>query len=197
MADAGFGDPLAQGQRLAAGGCRVVQLRCKGWTLSAILQVARPLQSLMAGLGGILIVNDNVEVARAVGAGGVHLGQGDGCLADARAALARGTLIGRSTHTRGELDAARQEGANYVGFGPVFRTRTKETGHEARGLVALQEAVRETSVPVIGIGGITVDRVGAVRSTGAWGWAVAGGVWGADDPDSAIALLLHPAPFSP
>ena len=123
MADASQGDPLALGLWLFERGVRVVQLRAKGADTTALTDLARPLARRADAVGGMLIVNDSIEAAAAAGAQGVHLGQEDAPLAEARRALGPGAIIGRSTHTLAQVRAA--QGADYLGFGPVFGTRTK------------------------------------------------------------------------
>lgn len=177
MADAGFGDVFDQARLLAEEGLGVVQLRCKGWPperVAALVARCRP-------LGLLLVVNDQVAVARAAGAW-VHLGQGDGPDPD--------IPFGRSTHT---LDQVTTPGAaRYLGFGPVFGTTTKETGWAPRGLALLAEAVRASPVPVVAIGGVHPGNVDAVRATGVHAWAVIGGVWAAPDPRAAVRALREP-----
>jgi thiamine-phosphate pyrophosphorylase len=191
MADASFGDPVEQVARLVAGGCRALQLRCKGWTTAQRVAAARAAHAHTAPAGVLLIINDDVSCAAAVGAEGVHLGQGDGELRLARAALRPGRLVGRSTHDERELAAARDEGADYVGFGPIFATTTKRTGFSTRGCERLAAAVRGFPGPVVAIGGIGVAQVPALAAAGAHAWAVGSGVWRAADPDRAIRALAQ------
>lgn len=174
VADATWGDPLAQGRLLAEEGVGVIQLRCKGWPEARLLPVARAL----AGLGPLLVVNDAVAVARAVGAW-AHLGQEDGPDPD--------VPFGRSCHTLEQLAAA--GAAIYVGYGPIFPTRTKATGRAPRGLVGLAEAVRQSPRPVVAIGGITPANLDGVRATGVHAWAVIGAIWTAPDPRAAIRAM--------
>ncbi len=190
MADATFGDPVDQARRLVAAGCRVLQLRCKGWRREAATRAARAARTACADRA-LLIVNDHVDVAAAAGAHGVHLGQADGPMRVARAALPPGTLIGRSTHDDAEIDAARAEGADYIGFGPVFPTGTKDTGFSPQGPKRLAAAVARFGGPVVAIGGIDASNVWRVRAAGAHGWAVVGGIWRAADPASALDALLQ------
>lgn len=195
MADAGFGDPRAQLERLVAGGVGVVQLRCKGWSDEAL----RALALHGRALGVCVVVNDRVDVARTAGVW-AHLGQGDG----------PGPVdvpYGRSCHTADEVDAVARlvtsgaaDAPRYIGFGPVYATSTKDTGYSARGLDALADAVRRCPVPVVAIGGIGLANVEDVRATGVAAWAVIGGVWTATDPAAAIAALNRgpdPRPRSP
>ncbi len=178
IADAAFGDPVVLGGALYAGGCPVVQLRCKGWPAAERLAAATELlglareQRLAWAHEPLLIVNDDLEAARRSGAHGLHLGQDDGPLAEARALLGPAALIGRSTHTLAQVEAANQEGADYIGFGPVFPTGTKADADAVVGLELLAEAVHRSRCPVVAIGGITEARLSSVRARGARGWAV-------------------------
>lgn len=190
MADATFGDPVVQAHRLVAAGCRVLQLRCKDWSSRDRFQAASAIIPLTRAADAVLILNDDVACAAAVGAGGVHLGQGDGAIGHARAALPAGALVGRSTHDHTEIEGAIVEGADYIGFGPMFTTSTKETGFSAQGVQRLATACQTFQGPVVAIGGITPDRVAAIARAGAHGWAVGSGIWLAPDPGAALAGLL-------
>jgi len=199
MADSTFGDPAVQAEQLIAGGCRVLQLRCKGWSSQARLRAARAVRAVTRAAGAVLIVNDDIACAAAVGADGVHLGQTDGPLGQARAELPAGALVGRSTHDDTEIAGAIAEGADYIGFGPIFPTRTKQTGFSPQGLHRLKIACRLFPGPVVAIGGITADRLAAVAASGAHGWAVGSGIWRAPEPGAAITRLLtrpQPGPAS-
>lgn len=191
MADATFGDPVEQASRLVAGGCRALQLRCKGWTDAQRLAAARATRAHTASAGVLLIINDDVACAVAVRADGVHLGQSDGSMRAARAALAPGALVGRSTHDEEELDRARAEGADYIGFGPIFPTRTKETGFPSQGCARLSAATRRFPGPVVAIGGIGASDLPALMAAGAHAWAVGGAVWRSLDPDRSIRALVQ------
>jgi thiamine-phosphate pyrophosphorylase len=177
MADAGFGDVLAQARLFAEEGVGIVQLRCKGWDPARLLETARS----CADLGVLVVVNDDVAVARAAGSW-VHLGQEDGPDPD--------VPFGRSCHTIEQVVSAGS--AAYVGFGPVFGTTTKDTGYAARGCALLREAVASTSLPIVAIGGITPDTLDEVRATGVHAWAAIGAIWTARDPRAAIRALHRP-----
>lgn len=174
FADATYGDPWRQLNILAEEGVGVVQLRCKGWSTADLAALA----TRAVALGGPrIIVNDDVAAARAAGAW-VHVGQEDG---------ATDLVHGRSTHTLAQVTAPHT--AVYLGFGPVFATTTKVPRHPPRGLELLEEAVHATALPVVAIGGITVDNLDGVRRTGVHAWAVIGAVWTAPDPRALIAAL--------
>lgn len=172
LADAGWGDPVDVGLALLEAGCRVVQLRAKGWTTVDRTAAARALAGEAEARGALLVVNDDLEAASRAGAHGLHLGQDDGDLALARRVLGPAALLGRSTHDLLQVDRACAEGADYLGFGPVFPTRTKADADPTVGLEHLALAVRRSSLPVVAIGGIDAARLGAVQATGVHGWAV-------------------------
>lgn len=181
MLDTGFGDPVAQARLLCGAGCRVMQLRAKGWPAEAVEDAARAIQPLAASAGALLLINDHPEIAARVGAAGAHIGQEDGAVEAARAALGPDRLLGLSTHTDAQVSAA-QSVADYIGFGPVFGTQTKATGYAPRGVDALARAAERSAIPVVAIGGITEDNVAAVVGSGARCWAVISAVWRSQSP---------------
>ncbi len=184
IADAGWGDPVVIGAALAAAGCGVIQLRAKGWSAARIAAAGAALLPVLHTHGSKLIINDHLAVAARIGADGVHLGQDDGALDDARRALPPSALIGYSTHTLAQVDAA--QGADYIGFGPVFTTDTKVTGVAARGVALLAQAVARSRCPVVAIGGINARNLADVQGTGAESWAVISAILGAADLGAAV-----------
>ena len=166
-------DDEALARALVGGGARVLQVRIKprGGAPAApaeLVRIAAMARRVCAEAGAALIVNDRVDVALAVGADGVHLGQTDLPLADARA-LAGGALwIGISTHDLAQVRAALAGGADYLGYGPVFPTETKVNPDPVQGVAKLRDAVALAGVtPVVAIGGITPARVTEVYAAGA------------------------------
>ncbi|MEM9456832.1 MAG: thiamine phosphate synthase [Myxococcota bacterium] len=166
------------------GGCgaRVLQVRLKPTpqsdrgaetTTAQLVAVARMARALCAEYGALCIVNDRLDVALAVDADGVHLGQQDLSLADARAILgqlspSRPFVVGITTNDRRDVERACRGGADYLGFGPVFPTTTKVNPDPTRGLEGLRDAVAAAGdVPVVAIGGITPERVAEVAAAGA------------------------------
>lgn len=153
-------------QSLLAGGAGVLQLRAKGWEAERVAGLAARLLPLCRDAGVPFIVNDFPEVARDVGADGVHLGQDDGTLATARAIVGPDRLLGRSTHSLAQALAAAEEGFDYIGFGPLYPTGTKP-GRPAIGLDDLGAATRQAACPVFAIGGVNVKTLPAVLEAGA------------------------------
>jgi thiamine-phosphate pyrophosphorylase len=171
-------------------GARAVQLRMKGSTAREIADAARALLPVIRSVDGLLFVNDRADVAAAVGADGVHLGPEDVPVGGVRRAFGPDLLIGYSTDDPGSARAATLAGADYLGCGAVFGTTSKDLGDEAIGLERLAAVVDASGVPVVGIGGITVERAAAVRAVGAAGVAVIGAVMAAPDPAAAVRGLL-------
>jgi thiamine-phosphate pyrophosphorylase len=185
------GDPVALGEVWLRAGCRLLQLRCKGWPDDEVLRAARALAPRCRAVGATLIVNDSAEIAAAAGADGVHLGQLDGAVADARRVLGAGAIVGRST---GDPDAARlaASDADYVAFGPIRATPNLSRPKPAVGLDGLRAARAQVpvGVPLVAIGGITPELLPSLIDAGATAWAVIGAVAAAPDPDAAVAALL-------
>lgn len=171
--------PPTQLDVLLRAGCRVMQVRAKGESADARRSLVRALVPAARASGALLLVNDDIDAA--AHADGVHLGQEDAPPAAARARLGPRALIGWSTHTAGQVEDARGA-VDYIGFGPVFGTATKDTGYAPRGVAALADAVARFGGPVVAIGGIGEGDLPALQAAGAWCWAVIGGVWGAPDP---------------
>jgi thiamine-phosphate pyrophosphorylase len=185
---------------VTAAGARVLQVRIKPGTAAEILDVARMARAITRAHGALLVVNDRLDIALAVEADAVHLGQDDLALADARR-VAQGRLaIGISTHNRGQVLAAVAGGADYLGFGPVYATGTKENPDPVQGVNGLRDAVAMSAgVPIIAIGGITAARCEEVAETGAAGAAAIAAVNAAPDPSAAgraIATWWRDAPQS-
>ncbi|MCG6871201.1 MAG: thiamine phosphate synthase [Gammaproteobacteria bacterium] len=183
IADTGLLDthrlPVAVAAALA-GGAAAVQLRCKGDARQR-LAAARTLRPLCSDHQVPLIINDDVEVALAVGADGVHLGSSDMALADARLALGDASLIGASCYADGPLARRMQQaGADYVAFGSVYPSPTKPTA--VRATLALIRAERpELEISVVAIGGITPENTPALLSAGVDAIAVISSLFGATD----------------
>ena len=180
------------------GGVRLVQYRAKADARGADgsplddqgrLQQARALRALTARHGALFIVNDRIDLALAVEAEGVHLGQGDLPPSLARRLLGPERLIGRSTHRLDQLQQAVTEGCDYVGVGPVHATPTKP-GREPVGLDYVRQAAAESPIPWFAIGGIDATNLGAVRAAGGTRVAVVRAITEAADPRSATAALL-------
>ena len=176
------------GELVAAKPC-CLQLRGKELGLSALCELGHALRALCTEHDLPLCVNDRLDVALAVGADILHLGQTDLPLAEAlrvrRVAHADALRIGISTHDLDQARIAAAGGADHIGFGPVFPTQSKSDADPAVGLAALREVAAAVSIPVVAIGGITLDNVAAVAQAGAAAAAVIAAIDGA--PDRTLA----------
>ena len=165
--------PLDLARSFLDGGARVLQLRAKDMPSGTFLELADALVTLAGGYKAIVIVNDRVDVARLSGAGGVHVGQEDLPPAAAREQLGPDAFVGFSTHTVPQVEAALREPISYVAVGPVFGTSTKETGYTAVGLDLVSAAARLAGpIPVVAIGGVTLDNARSAIDAGASSVAV-------------------------
>ncbi|MDA8398155.1 MAG: thiamine phosphate synthase [Actinomycetota bacterium] len=171
-----------------AGGVDVVQLREKVAEAAPIMRAAERLKEICARAGVPFFVNDRVDLAYAVGADGVHLGQGDIPPATAREMLGDDVLIGRSTHAPQELLAALSEPVDYLSAGPVEATPTKP-GRQGTGLDYLRFATARSTLPVFVTGGVTPDRVALLVDAGASHFVVVRYVADAPDPEKAARAL--------
>ncbi len=193
----GIYDPTQSGGRhlnkvlkdLITGGGRVVQLRFKELPAKEFLDLALEAKRETARVGCLLIVNDRVDVAMAAGADGVHLGQEDLPLAAARRIMGR-KIIGISTHNLSQALEAQQGGADYIGFGPILGTRTKQTGYAPRGLDMLREVRRAVSLPIVAIGGLSEENVREVWQAGADAVAMISSLLRAKDISEATQRIL-------
>jgi thiamine-phosphate diphosphorylase len=164
-------DDEALARTLLASGAKVLQLRIKPAVPVAageLVRIARVCRRLCDEAGAALVVNDRIDIALAARADGVHLGQTDLPLRAARKVAADRLWIGVSTHNLAQVTLARAGGADYLGFGPVFVTRTKRNPDPVQGLTGLRAAVAMAGdVPVVAIGGIAPEQAAGVYATGA------------------------------
>jgi thiamine-phosphate pyrophosphorylase len=165
-------------------GVRLIQLRAKHLASGPLLELADELVSLCRESGAVLIVNDRADIAAMARAGGLHLGQEDVPARDARLVLGESAMIGLSTHDSGQVQAGISEPVQYLAFGPVYSTHTKDTGYHALGLDRLREAASiasQAGLPLVAIGGLTLDQASAVREAGANSLAVISDLLAAPD----------------
>ncbi len=180
-------DVIATARAFCAGGADLVQLRAKGLTVAEILPLAEAVRPIFAAAGIPFIINDFAEIAVAVKADGLHLGQEDGSLAEARAIVGDRMLIGRSTHSLEQAKAAYEEGFDYLGFGPLFPTPTK-LGRPGIGLKNVKVAQQQVGekIPLFCIGGITPNNLTEVIRAGAQRAVIVSAILRAPDIASAI-----------
>jgi thiamine-phosphate pyrophosphorylase len=172
----------------AAGGADVIQLREKSLPDRELLDRARVVRRWTHKAGVLFIVNDRPDIARLADADGVHLGQDDLPVRDARRSVGPDALIGVSTHTLAQVRQAVRDGANYVGVGPTFASMTKEFDRLA-GLEFVRAATGETSLPAFVLGGVTVKNVGEVVAAGGRRVAASAAIAQAEDPRAAASAL--------
>jgi thiamine-phosphate pyrophosphorylase len=191
-------DPVAAGGRslldtltqASAAGARLFQYRNKSGSMLEAYREALLLRQRAADSGALFIVNDRCDLAIAVEADGVHLGQDDLPFADARAIMGP-RLIGISTHRPDQVREATTGQADYVAYGPIFRTASKPDHEPVVGIEGLRQARRLTALPLFAIGGITLENASDVREAGADGIAVISAVLQAADVSTAIKAFLQ------
>ena len=170
------------------GGVTLVQYRAKTASSAEMYAEALQLKALCDSFNVPLIINDRLDIAMAVGAAGVHLGQDDLPCAAARKILGEDYLIGVSEHNPAEAKAALQNGAHYLGCGAVFGTATKADVQKL-GTDGLAAICREKGLPVVGIGGVTADNYREVRAAGADGAAIVSGILAQSDIRATVKAI--------
>lgn len=182
-------DPLLILEEAIQGGVSIVQLREKEMATRDMVDLARAMKRVLDENGLPLIINDRVDVALAVGAAGVHVGQEDMHPLDARALIGPDRLLGLSVNNQAHLREALTLPVDYLGIGPVFPTETKKDAQPALGLDGLRALLHETGVPAVGIGGINAQNAAQVIAAGAQGVALVSAVCGAPSPLQAAQAL--------
>ncbi|MDP1824785.1 MAG: thiamine phosphate synthase [Archangium sp.] len=170
-------------------GVGVLQLRLEQTPDRVALPLIREVVALARPSGVLVIVNDRVDLALAGGAHGVHLGADDLPVDVARRLLGPDALIGATTRTLADIEAAKALGADHVGLGPLFTTSTKQVAHAPLGLEVFGAIARSSPLPVVGIAGITLETIGQVAAAGAWCAAVAGDLLNSGDLVSRARAL--------
>jgi thiamine-phosphate pyrophosphorylase len=186
--------PLDLARAFLDGGARFLQLRAKALSGAEFFDTAAALVALAQRHGARIIVNDRADIARLTGADGVHVGQEDLSPAAVRSLVGEDAIVGLSTHTVEQLDRAANEPVSYVAIGPVFGTATKVTGHERVGLGMVREAARRTAaagIPLVAIGGITLESAPSVLAAGAASVAVIGDLLSSDNPADRVKAFLN------
>lgn len=193
VADRGYaaGRPLRPIVEAAVrAGVTLVQIRDKGDDTRAFLAEALELRAALAGSGVKLLVNDRIDIARAIAADGVHLGQSDLPPRIAREQLGPDAIVGLSIEHRRQIGDENFAGVDYLGVGPVFATNTKPDAAPPLGLDGLAVIRAATALPMVGIGGIGPANAASVRATGVEGICVVSAILGAADPAAAARALL-------
>lgn len=182
--------PLDLARILFRAGAPLLQLRAKATPTRDFCDLARAIQDVAATHAARLILNDRADIARLVGAAGVHLGQTDLHPDDARRILGPNAIVGFSTHNEsqvGEADAL--DSVDYIGFGPIFPTASKANPDPCQGLEGLRRVRRLTSLPIVAIGGITSKTAAGVQAAGADAVAMIGAIASSDEPASVLRII--------
>ena len=167
-------------EQLLEGGAKILQLRVKSLPPRDFLDLARRVRAQTRAAGCQLIVNDRLDIALACDADGVHLGQDDLPLAAGKKLLGD-RIVGISTHDVAQAQEAERHGADYIGFGPMFGTTTKNTGLSARGIDMLKQIRAAVKIPIVAIGGINEQNVSQVWQAGADSAAIISDILAAED----------------
>ena len=183
-------DPLAVAQSAIRGGARMLQLRDKLRDKGDSLPLARSLQKLCAESGASLILNAHADIAAIVGSAGLHVGQTDLPVDQARQVLAPHQVVGRSNHEIEELVESEGMGADHVAFGPIYHTDTKGVGRPPQGIERLRLARDAAKTPLVAIGGINAENAAPVIEAGADAICVTAAVGSATEPEAAAARLV-------
>jgi thiamine-phosphate pyrophosphorylase len=171
----------------AEAGARIFQYRNKTASMKEAYADASALRKVASDLGVTFIVNDRCDLALAVDADGVHLGQGDLPYGYARTIMGKNTLIGLSTHDRDQVEEAEKLKPDYIGFGPIFKPGSKQDHDPVVGVEGLRAVRALTTLPIFAIGGITVENVEEVIKAGADGVAVISAILNASDVRRAVS----------
>jgi thiamine-phosphate pyrophosphorylase len=180
---------IATARAAVAGGATVVQLRDKAADTERMIETGRMLKAALAGTGAVLIVNDDVEAAIAIGADGLHIGQGDMAVAEARARIGATMVLGFSVETPALAASVDPALVDYIGAGPVFATPSKPDHKAPVGFDGLAAQVAASPVPAVAIGGLKAEHVAQVLKAGAQGVAVVSAICGQPDPKAAARAL--------
>jgi thiamine-phosphate pyrophosphorylase len=185
-------EPIDLARAFLDGGATLIQLRAKQVSSAAFLHLADEAVLLAGPYHANIIVNDRVDIALLSAAAGVHVGQDDLPPNSARRLLGDGAVVGLSTHTVAQVERALREPISYLAVGPVFGTRSKETGYAAVGLELVGNAARLAGeLPIVAIGGITLENAGSVIEVGATSVAVISDLLVGNDPRSRTQAFLQ------
>ena len=190
---------LSFAEKMAEGGVALLQYRNKHATSRELFDASQSISAKLSGLAkpGVydprFIVNDRADIALLVKAKGVHVGQQDLAVEEARDIVGRDNWVGVSTHSLEQLDAADKTSADYIAFGPIFPTRSKENPDPVVGLELLRKARQRTRKPLVAIGGITLERAAETFRAGADSLAVARDLIASHDPAARARLFLAEA----
>ena len=177
-----------------AGGARLLQIRAKDAPSGRLLETSTAIVEQARLAGALTIVNDRADVARLAGAEGVHVGQDDLSPAAVRGLVGPDAIVGLSTHTSEQIDKALREPISYLAIGPIFATSTKASGYDPVGLTAVKTAAtraREHRIPVVAIGGITLETAADAVAAGAASVAAISDLLSTGDPEQRVRAYLQ------
>ena len=177
---------LATAEALVSGGVDILQLRAKEHSVDEVAAMAHQVLAVTRTRGVPLIINDFPEVAEAIGADGVHVGQDDDSVEAARAIVGPDCLVGKSTHSLDQARKASTQAVDYIGFGPLFATPTKPD-YQAIGLDDIEEAHRLVQLPIFCIGGVKKENLASVMARGARRVVIVSGILNSADKGTYIA----------
>lgn len=180
-----------QARRLLAGGARILQVRLKRTSMREALPMVREVVEICRAHGALCLVNDRVDLCLVAGAHGVHLGDDDLPVSEARRVLGPDAVIGATVRNAAGAREAQARGADYVGMGPIWATTTKQVPAPILGTAAFSIEVANSPLPVVGIGGITLERIGEVARAGAHCAAVLSDPLRAEDVTARTAALCE------
>ena len=181
--DLGYVDPVDAGQiaqSMIDGGVDLIQLRGKNVSMEELTKVAARLHRMTSAASTPLVINDHAEIAAKIPVEGVHVGQDDESVELTRKKAGRAIVVGKSTHSLEQATAAQKEGADYIGFGPIFATPTKPD-YQPIGLASIENVYRDVSIPIFCIGGIKRENLEQVIAAGARRVAIVSGLLKAED----------------
>ena len=176
-------------RRAAAGGATMIQLRAPNWKKRALVECARELKKILAPFDIPLIINDHADVCLAAGADGLHVGQADLAVEDARSIIGSTRILGLSANTIDMVRAANPALVDYLGIGPIAQTKTKPDAAAALGIEGFASLARIKPCPVVAIGSVTTANAGDLVRAGADGIAVVSAICGKPDPAKAAKTL--------
>ena len=184
--------PLDLARAFFDGGARLIQLRAKHLAGGPFLSLADDMVTLGREYGADIVINDRVDLARLSGAAGVHVGQDDLPPGDARHLLGRDAIVGFSTHSPSQVVTAVREPVTYLAVGPVFGTQTKDTGYGPCGLDLVRYAAEQSGgLPVVAIGGITLETAASVLAAGATSVAVISDLLTGGNPSARVRAFVR------
>lgn len=178
------------------GGCRWIQLRMKDTASEEVEKTALQIQALCKSCGATFLIDDHVELVKKIGADGVHVGKNDLPVAEVRKILGKEFIVGATANTFEEIEAHYKAGASYIGCGPFRFTTTKKNLSTLLGLEGYRRITEKMKaagidLPIVAIGGILVEDIPAILSTGVTGIALSGGILNAPDPVAETRKIIE------